>query len=112
MELIEKLFGKRFQKEFPFNGKKILPLEGRSLLPIFQGKKRRPHDYLFWEHEKHEAIRHGKWKLVAENRRQWELYDLQRDRSEMNNLAAGYPEIVQHLKSKFEEWAQRVGVRR
>jgi arylsulfatase len=61
---------------------------------------------------KHEAVRHGKWKLVAEKRRRWELYDLERDRSEVNNLADTHPEIVEKLKSKYEEWAQRVGVRR
>ncbi|MHC4483303.1 MAG: sulfatase-like hydrolase/transferase [Planctomycetota bacterium] len=95
-----------------FNDKKIIPLQGESLLPIFQGKKRRPHEYLFWEHRKHEAVRHGKWKLVARKRTRWELYDLEQDRSEMNNLADKYPQIVQHLKSKYEQWAERVGVRR
>lgn len=102
------------EAEYPksFDRKQILPLEGSSLLPIFQGEKRRSHDYLFWEHVKHEAVRHGKWKLVAEKRRQWELYDLERDRSEIRNLADKHPEIVQQLKSKYQEWAQRVGVRR
>ena len=61
---------------------------------------------------KHEAVRHGKWKLVAEKRRQWELYDLERDRSEIRNLADRHPEIVKKLKSKYEEWANRVGVKR
>jgi len=102
------------EAEYPksFDRKQILPLEGSSLLPIFQGEMRKPHEYLFWEHRKHEAVRHGKWKLVAENRSQWELYDLWRDRSEMNNLADQHPQIVQQLKSKYEDWAQRVGVRR
>ncbi len=100
--------GGRYPKAI--NGKKILALEGKSLLPIFEGKERRAHEYLFWEHVKHEAVRHGKWKLVAEKRRQWELYDLERDRSEIRNLADRHPEIVEKLKSKYEEWAQRVGV--
>ncbi len=94
-----------------FNGKKITPVEGKSLLPIFQGKRRTGHDYLFWEHQKHEAVRHGKWKLVAEKRGKWELYDLERDRSEMNNLIDQYPEIARRLKGKYDDWASRVGVR-
>jgi arylsulfatase A-like enzyme len=102
--------GAKYPKSF--KRRKIIPLEGKSLLPVFQGEARQPHDYLFWEHKKHEAIRHGKWKLVAENRGQWELYDLQRDRSENRNLANKHPQIVQQLKSKYEEWAQRVGVKR
>ena len=35
-------------------------LEGRSLLPVLQGKDRSGHDYLFWEHEGNRAVRHGK----------------------------------------------------
>ncbi|MHC4343686.1 MAG: sulfatase/phosphatase domain-containing protein [Planctomycetota bacterium] len=95
-----------------FNGKDVTPKQGKSLLPIFQGKTRSPHEYLFWEHQKHEAVRHGKWKLVAEKRTKWELYDLEQDRSEMNNLIDKYPQIAQRLRLKYEQWAQSVGVRR
>lgn len=102
--------GARYPKSF--NDKKLLPLEGKSLLPIFEGRKRTPHDYLFWEHENHEAIRHDKWKLVARKPGQWELYDLDDDRSEMNNLADKNPQIVRRLKSKYQQWAANCGVRR
>jgi len=95
-----------------FNSKKILPPEGKSLLPVFRGKKRKPHDYLFWEHVRHEAVRHGKWKLVAQKRGNWELYDLQQDRSETNNLIEQYPQIAQQLKAKYQQWADRWEVRR
>ncbi|MHC4157900.1 MAG: sulfatase-like hydrolase/transferase [Planctomycetota bacterium] len=95
-----------------FNNRKILPIEGKSLLPIFEGKQRTGHSYLYWEHMKHEAVRHDKWKLVARKPGRWELYDLELDRSEMNNLSDKYPEIAQQLKSKYQEWAIRWGVRR
>jgi arylsulfatase len=95
-----------------FNGNEIIPAEGKSLLPIFQGKTRRPHEYLFWEHQTHEAVRYGKWKLVAEKRTKWELYDLEQDRSEMNNLIDKYPQLARRLRLKYEQWAQSVGVRR
>jgi arylsulfatase A-like enzyme len=95
-----------------FNANEIIPPEGKSLLPVFRGKTRKPHEYLFWEHQKHEAVRYGKWKLVAERRTHWELYDLEQDRSEMNNLADKYPQIAHRLRLKYEQWAQSVGVRR
>jgi len=95
-----------------FRGKRIVAMQGTSLLPVFQGKKRKPHDYLFWEHIGHKAVRHGKWKLVAKKKDDWELYDLEKDRTEMNNLADKYPQIVAHLKGKYEQWASMVGVRR
>lgn len=94
-----------------FRAGQVTPFEGKSLLPVFRGKKRSPHEYLFWEHVKHEAVRHGKWKLVASRRGNWELYDLENDRTELNNLADKYPDIVRRLRTKYQQWAQRVGVR-
>ncbi len=43
-------------KEDPFirlkyNGKEIKPLAGKSMAPLLKGKKREPHEVLFWEHE-------------------------------------------------------------
>jgi len=101
--------GAKYPKSF--KGQKIIPMEGKSLLPVFLGKKREPHEYLFWEHLTHEAVRHGKWKLVAEKRGDWELYDLEKDRTELNNLADVYPQVARQLKSKYQHWAERVGVK-
>ena len=99
--------------EYPeeVDGREITAVEGKSLLPVLEGKKRRGHEYLFWEHIKHDAVRSGKWKLVAKKRGQWELYDLEKDRCEMNDLSGQYPEIVERLKSQYAQWAKRCGVR-
>ncbi|MHC4445502.1 MAG: sulfatase-like hydrolase/transferase, partial [Planctomycetota bacterium] len=98
--------------EYPktYQGREILPLEGKSLLPIFQGKARTGHDGLFWEHEGNRAVRHQKWKLVSRDGDQWELYDIQADRTELNNLAGKHPETVKLLTAKYNQWAQRCGV--
>jgi arylsulfatase len=98
--------------EYPrkYHGHDITPLEGKSLLPVFQGKTRPGHDFLFWEHEGNRAVRHEKWKLVSRHPHKWELYDLHADRTEMNDLASKRPEIVQLLGTKYREWAGRCGV--
>ncbi len=98
--------------EYPrqFGGRDVLPLEGKSLRPIFEGQERRPHDYLFWEHEGNRAVRHGDLKLVARHSRPWELYDLAADRTEIKNLAAQQPEKVEQLTAEYDAWASRVGV--
>jgi arylsulfatase len=38
------------------------------------------------------------------------LYDIEADRTELNNLASVYPEIATEMIEKYEKWASRVGV--
>jgi len=91
-----------------FNGNKILPVEGKSLLPVFRGQKRDEHESLSWELFGNRAIRQGDWKLVwGASERTWELYDLKADRSETNNLATKYPERVTTMARDWEAWQER-----
>ncbi len=91
-------------------GRELTPLEGKSLLPVFRGASRQGHDALFWEHEGNRAVRRGRWKLVAAHGQPWELYDLEADRTELNNLAGEHPEKLEELKALYEAWAKRCGV--
>jgi arylsulfatase len=93
-----------------YQGQPIQPLEGKSLLPVFLGHQREPHEFLFWEHEGSEAVRNGKWKLVAAAGGSWELYDMETDRTELNDLADQHPEIKSRLVEAWEAWADKVGV--
>ncbi len=93
-----------------YNGKSIKPMRGKSLVPVFKAGERNGHEYLFWEHEGNKAVRHGNWKLVSKDNDEWELYDLELDRSELNNLAKSKPDQVEQLIAKWTEWAKEVGV--
>ncbi len=93
-----------------FRGEKIIPLEGRSLMPIFEGGRRPGHSEMFWEHEGNRAVRQGKWKLVSRHPEKWELYDMEADRTELNNLADKHPEKAAELAALYEKWAARAGV--
>jgi len=53
-------------------GQKTVPLEGTSLLPVFQGKAVTRPAALCWEHEGNRAVRQGKWKLVSRHGKDWE----------------------------------------
>jgi arylsulfatase A-like enzyme len=98
--------------EYPktYQGRAILPLEGKSLLPVLQGQTRAGHQTLFWEHEGNRALRQGRWKLVARHQAAWELYDLEADRTETRNLADRHPDKVKDLTEQYERWARRCGV--
>ena len=99
------------ESEYPreFNGNEILPVEGRSLLPILHGQKRDAHRSLSWELFGNHATRQGDWKLVwGASEKQWELYDLKTDRSETNNIASKFPERVTAMARDWEAWRVRV----
>lgn len=91
-------------------GVRVLPLEGISLLPLMRGKKVSADRTIYWEHEGNRAVRQGRWKLVSRHPGGWELYDLQADRTEMNDVAARYPDRAQELAGLYEKWAARCGV--
>jgi arylsulfatase A-like enzyme len=53
-------------------------------------------------------VRVGNWKLVAKGPAgAWELYDIDRDRAEMHNLAQQQPERVKQMVGQWEAWAKR-----
>lgn len=96
-----------------FNDNAIIPLEGISLTPAFENKnlQNRP---IFWEHEGNKAIRSGKYKLVSlwnkNAEYNWELYDLDLDRSETNNLIEQMPDKAKEMETLWRNWAKKVGV--
>ena len=92
-----------------FNDREITPAAGRSLAAVFRSKEFALDRSLFWEHMGNAAMRHGPWKLVRSKGRPWELYNLDDDRSELQNLASKREDVVTRMKPAWEKWARRVG---
>ncbi len=93
-----------------FKGRKITPMEGRSLMPAVENQPS-DREALFFEHEGNRAVIEGKWKLVADGPEgAWELYDLNMDRTETRNLAAEHPDQVERLAGMWDSWARRAHV--
>ena len=74
----------------------------------------------------HRALRRGQFKLVWEQPAgntwwgdsipdswyRWQLYDLETDPGEANDLSAAYPELVVELAAQWEDYATRSEERR
>jgi len=96
-----------------YGGNSIKPLcdEARSLVPLLQEKNKWDDERtLYWEHENGKAVRKGNWRLTALANGGWQLFDLEHDLSETNNLAAEYPEKVREMKTLWNTWARGVGL--
>ena len=93
-----------------FDGHEITPLEGESFMSLLNGRPWSRQQTMFWEHEGNRAVRSGQWKLVSEFDKDWELYDMNEDRSELNDLSHANQARVHELARLHEEWAERCGV--
>ena len=92
------------------DGREITPLEGESFLPTIDGKPWSREQTMFWEHEGNRAVRSGQWKLVAQHGQDWELYDMEEDRTELKDLSHGNRARVQEMSKLHDEWSRRCGV--
>ena len=99
-----------------FNGERIIPLQGESLLPALQGKMLPKRDKpIFFEFSSGGAVREGKWKLVTKSIPKkpknplkdkviWELYDMSTDMTETQDVAKENNEVVQRLSKLWKNW--------
>ncbi len=88
--------------------RRIDPLQGLSLLPIFRGETRPGHDTLYFHFGTDRALRQGPWKLVSAKLGRWELYNLDQDRTELNDLAAQQPDRVAAMAQRWFQMAEDV----
>lgn len=82
-----------------------LPLDGSSLAPIFEGKKRAAPEFLVSGFkERFRMFRKGDWKLVRQNSADWELYDLKDDPTELVDQAAANPGQFRDMVSAYQRY--------
>lgn len=87
-----------------FEHRAVAPMDGKSLLPLWQGKPRASHDSLCWATSGYRAVRVAGWKLVAAPKEEWQLYDLEQDRAETTDLAAQQQARVAAMAEIFARW--------
>ncbi len=81
-------------------------IDGKDVLDLLLGKPgaKSPHELHYYEVD---GIRRGPWKLVRVRRRV-ELYNLDDDIGEKNNIAAKHPELVAELSKLLAQHAERI----
>jgi arylsulfatase len=77
---------------------------------LLQKGSQKKHPYLYWEYPEvgsSQAIRMGKWKAIRSNIRKGnmkiQLFNLETDIREENDVAAQNPEIVQKIEKILKE---------
>ncbi|NMC06945.1 MAG: arylsulfatase [Candidatus Lokiarchaeota archaeon] len=107
MPTILEITGAAYPAEF--NGQRILPVEGTSMVPLFRDEPNGK-GMIFLEHEGNAAVIDGKWKLVRDFPGSWELHDMEADRSELHDVSKQFPDRLKAMARAYDEWAKRCGV--
>jgi arylsulfatase A-like enzyme len=100
--------------------KKDQHLDGVSLAPLLKGDTSISRDAIYWHYPHYSnqggfpggAIRMGDWKLIErfEDGRV-QLYDVQMDIGEQQDLSAQYPQRVEQMQAKLHAWYKQVGAK-
>jgi len=100
-----------------YHGRSVAPMSGKSLRPLLDDPRIAIHDDSeVFANELYglRSLRRGRWKVSWEEppsgKGTWELFDLQGDPTESEDLSAQHPGIVDALARRWEQYASQVGV--
>lgn len=96
------LSGAKYPNEIPDG--KTPALDGRSLVPLFEGKTREDKIIISGFTDRFRMARIGNWKMVKVNDGDWELYDLDNDPTELHNLAELRPDKLNFILNEYKQW--------
>ena len=81
--------------------------DGIELLSLLFRGQELPERSLYWRARSQSSVRSGPWKLYRNDQRV-ELYNLDADPSEQNDLASLYPQLVARLSADWQAWETKV----
>lgn len=101
-------------------------IDGKSLISVLLNPETRIHETLYWHYPHYHqgsgmtpagAIRSGNWKLIewyeksllGEEQTAFELYNLEKDEGETNNLVVDRPEKTMELADQLKKWREEIG---
>lgn len=94
-----------------YKGNTILPMVGESLAGVIESGVSQPHQPIYWSLRGHKSVIFDHYQLVSAGKADpWHLYDLGKDRSERDDIAAGNKRLVRQYGMKWMKWARAAGV--
>ncbi len=87
-----------------------LDTDGISMKPVMMSEQQKKHDFLYWEfpsYKGQQAVRMGQWKGIKKNILEGnldvELYNLETDISEQNDVSEQYPDVVDQIREIMKQ---------
>ena len=94
-----------------FNGRKVRPMQGKSVLDMFKGKAAVPYaeaSQVGYEIFGLKAYFVGDWKILwlpkPFGTGEWELFNLKQDPAEINDLSKQHPEKLKDMIALWEQY--------
>jgi arylsulfatase len=101
------------QPTSPYNGRKIVDMQGVSMIPGLNGKAEE-NRVVGWELLGRSAVRKGDWKIrlleAPYGPGEWQLFDLAEDPTETTDLAGEAPEKLKEMLVEWDKYVRRSGV--
>ena len=97
-----------------FKGRPVVPISGESMVPLLQTatadpQEERPQRVLSYELFGKRSLRQGHWSAVEmyepQGTGEWQLYDLDKDLAEQQDLATAHPDKLAELISLWQDYA-------
>ncbi len=82
---------------------------GKHSVPVLKGEKTTRDTPIFWEWSRGQAVYSAGYKIVRQGKEQpWDLYHIEKDPTETENLANVHPDKVKEMDQMFKEWKDSV----
>jgi arylsulfatase A-like enzyme len=82
------------------------PYDGVNLMPVLQGKSAERSGFIGFQIPKQQSIVNQKYKLITNDQKTFELYNLLEDPYEKTDLAAKNPQVVEQMKVSLFQWLE------
>ena len=84
-------------------------IDGKDIWPTLTGKAPTPHEAFFYHRGNSlNAVRSGPWKLHVNNGKPTQLYNLEADIGEKNNVVNSHPDVVRRLQGHLKAFARDI----